>query len=282
MKRLVLVMATAGLILGSGGPAADASITIGQLAPGSSPFAGCGGPGDLVPGTVTSGTPYVMPETGRITSWSHNAGAGAGQQLIMRVFRHVSGPTWSAVSHDGPRNLDPGVLNTFPASAAVQAGDVLGLNTFNATAHATACLFTSPGDSYLFDGNSNLDDGQQGDFTEFPVNVRLNIAAVLEPDNSVALAEIRRNRKNGTASVVFDVPNPGSITASTDGAKLASITTRVLTRPGFASFRVRAKGRKRTKLNETGKVKLRLSVTYTPTAGKTGSQQFKVRLHKKH
>ncbi len=41
--------------------------------------------------------------------------------------------------------------------------------------------------------------------------------------------------------------------------------------PGAAKLLIKAKGKKRSTLNATGKVKLNVSVTYTPTGGDPGT-----------
>ena len=123
VTSLALFASVAALSFVAGASPAMASVTIGQLAP-SSPPANCAfGPLDIIVPTVTSGNSYVVPGGGgRITSWSTNAAAGAGQMLTMKVVRKVADPmTYRAVGHDGPRPLDPGVLNTFAVDIAVHA-----------------------------------------------------------------------------------------------------------------------------------------------------------------
>jgi hypothetical protein len=43
---------------------------------------------------------------------------------------------------------------------------------------------------------------------------------------------------------------------------------------------IKAMGKKKRKLNETGKVKLNVAVTYTPTGGDPSTQSIKVKLKK--
>ena len=62
------------------------------------------------------------------------------------------------------------------------------------------------------------------------------------------------------------------------GAAHASATT--VNAPGAAQLLIRAKGKKKRKLNETGKVKLNLAITYTPTGGDASTQSTKVKLKK--
>jgi hypothetical protein len=49
---------------------------------------------------------------------------------------------------------------------------------------------------------------------------------------------------------------------------------------GSAHLVIKAKGKKRKKLNATGKVKLNVTITYTPTNGKPATQSTKVKLKK--
>jgi hypothetical protein len=51
--------------------------------------------------------------------------------------------------------------------------------------------------------------------------------------------------------------------------------------PNPAQLSIKATGKKKRKLNETGKVKLKLVVTYTPTGGSPNTQSVKVTLKKK-
>jgi hypothetical protein len=44
---------------------------------------------------------------------------------------------------------------------------------------------------------------------------------------------------------------------------------------------IRARGKKERKLNETGKVKLNLAITYTPTGGVPNTASTKVKLRKR-
>lgn len=53
---------------------------------------------------MSSGNTYVVPAAGTLTSWSHPARAGDGQQLTMKIFRKIADPaTYQVVGHDEPR-----------------------------------------------------------------------------------------------------------------------------------------------------------------------------------
>ncbi len=116
----------AALSLAASASPATASVTIGQLVSASAP---CAANNDWAQLSVGSGTSYVVPGKGSITSWSHSAGAGAGQMMTMKIWRQVvAGTTYAAVGHDGPRALGPSAINTFPVNIPVMPGDVLGFH----------------------------------------------------------------------------------------------------------------------------------------------------------
>ncbi len=266
----------------SASPAA-ASVTIGQLAPGA-PAALCSAdPFDRFQLTVTSGDSYVVPATGGITawtlrSWSHNAAANLNQMVTLKVFRKVADPaTYRVVGHDGPRPLNPSTVNTFSTNLPAQPGDVIGSN-FAGSSGMNACVFSAaPGDLYL-SRTGNLADGDEGDFFAFAN--RVNLSAVVAPSNDFTLGQTTRNKKKGTATLTVNIPNPGELTASGNGVKAASgraVISKSVT-AGPAQLTIRAKGKKKATLNETGKVKLKPKITYTPTGGDPSTRSMKLKL----
>jgi hypothetical protein len=257
---------------------AAASVPIGQVAT-MSPGA-CGENFDATQMSVAAGTGYTVPSTGGIaswtvTSWSTRAGSAAGQMLTMKIFRQVAGLTYSVVGHDGPRLLAPGVDNSFATSPgfSVKPGDVLGLHT---DSDDIDCVDNTgqTGDVQLFLNDSNLADGQSGLFDTFATQ-RLNVAAVLDPTNQFTRARTRRNKKRGIAILTLRVPNPGELVASGKGVKRVSKT---VASPGDVTLKIAAKGKKRRKLNDTGKAKLSPTLAFTPTGGVPSTQVAKVKL----
>ena len=111
----------------------------------------------------------------------------------------------------------------------------------------------------------------------------MNISAVINPTNSLTPGAVTRNKKKGTATLAFNLPNPGGLAGSGQGAQVAStgaVTSKVVP-AGTATLVVKAKGKKKRKLNEKGKVKLNLAVTYTPTGGDPSTESMKVKLKKR-
>jgi hypothetical protein len=180
-----VLLATLGS-LGVVSARASADTVIGQVAPTPSPPAKCiSGPFDELPVGSASGPAYSVPFEGTITSWSTQAAAGAGQQLVFKVFRPEGEGKFKVVAHDGPRALSPSTVNTFAVSIPVKTGDVIGYNdTASASAHPTACFFNtgSSADRNIFQGGEAPDGGiVEAEFGGFEEQIRPNISAVVTP-----------------------------------------------------------------------------------------------------
>jgi hypothetical protein len=282
MRFVTSIAVLASIAVMASAPIAGAAIPLGQVA--AAPTGDCATNFDFVQWTVAAGTSYTAPATGRITSWSSTAGVGAGPgaKYTIKVFRQVFGFTYSVVGHDGPRPLSESGVSTFASDLPVQPGDVLGIHTSTIGTNCTGAETGLSGDTPLFRGMSNLADGSSGEFTGDNDNVRLNIAAELVPTNTFTLGAVQRNKKNGTATLAVSVPNPGELALSGNGVKAAGASAaQAVPTAGEVSLLVRARGKKKRKLNETGKVKLNLDVTYTPTGGDASAQSTKLKLKKR-
>jgi hypothetical protein len=276
-----VALTLAALSLAASASPAGASVTIGQVAPAPPP-ATCMNSVDAAQATVISGNPYVVPGTGTITSWSHKAANSTGGELTMKIFRKVADPsTYAVVGHDGPRTLARGELNTFPASIAVSPGDVLGLNY--ASPVATGCGFEAVGESVLVKDGS-LADGESGAFSSTSESSRLNVSAVFVYSNAFTLGKAKRNQKRGTATITAEVPNPGVLALSGKGVKPAGAGgaqgAKTVPAAGMATLLIKARGKSKRKLDEAGKVKVKSTITYTPTGGDPSTQSRKLTLKK--
>jgi hypothetical protein len=281
-----LGVAVAGVMALATASSAGAAVTIGQLAPGTPPDI-CSNPApfDMLQPTVTSGNSYVvpaMPPAGNlvISSWSNNAGPANGTMLKMKVFRKIGEPmNYQVVGHDGFRSIVPSRVNTFPVNIPVRPGDVLGANDGTVT---NACAFAVPGETVFLNRSGDLaDGGSAATWTNSPGN-RLNLTAVVEPNNSFTLGKVKRNLNKGTATLTANVPNVGQLGGSGKGVKVASagaVISKAVT-PGSAKLVIRAKGKRKAKLNDTGKVKLKAKIRYTPTGGSTRTLTRKLKLKK--
>ncbi len=256
-------------------------MTLGQISTPKTGFT-CGNELDLIQPSVSFGNPYVVPDTGGITAWTLTSwttiGGSGPEQRALKVFRRVGDPaTYQAVAHDGPRDLTPGGTdgNTFPTSLAVRPGDVLGL-------HMTTtgpCLIDST-DPFLL-ATTDLADGQSDGFSSGMG--RLEVEAVVSPTNTFSLAGVRRNKAKGTATLTFQLPNPGDLNGTGRGARVTPKPARAGEQlpAGLATLDVRATGKKWRKLARKGRVKIRVVATYVPINGDPNKQPLKVKLKKK-
>jgi hypothetical protein len=284
--RALALAGALAVALSFGAAPAGASVTLGQLAPiPTSPDSGCPTGFEIAQTGVASGASYTVPGKGTITSWSHNAEGNANQMLTMKIYRKVTDPNiYTVVGHDGPHGLTAGELNTFAANIPVQTGDILGLDPASTGVECTG--FTgNNSDTFLVrqPPPSNLADGASAQFTA-TMGSRLNITAVFTPSNAVTVGTTSFNKKKGTATLNLDLPNPGDLAGSGKGAKVASAGGAVISKAvgaGPAQLLVKAKGKQLKTLNATGKVKLSVTISYTPTNGAPGNQSVKVKLKKK-
>ena len=97
------------------------------------------------------------------------------------------------------------------------------------------------------------------------------------PSNAITLAKPKLNKKKGTAKEPVTVPGAGTLTLTGKGVvKQAKTPTAAAT----VNLLVKSKGKQKKRLNNAGKVKVKISVTYTPTGG-TASSQIKSLVLKK-
>src|SRR5262249_34741293 len=154
---------------------------------------------------------------------------------------------------------------------SVKAGDVLGMTT---PEDGVGCGFGPSGELFYVSLGTDQPNGSPVTFLS-DTGERLNISAVLEPTNAFTLGATQRNKTKGTATLNLTLPNPGKVVGSGNGATVSSAGPARVSKSvgaGQAQLLIKAKGRKRRKLNETGKVKLKVAITYTPTGGDANTQ----------
>jgi hypothetical protein len=225
---------------------------------------------DYLQPSVTGGNLYVARAAGMITSWTTNS-SGAGATYVVKVFRRTTDPdSFQVVAHSPSHVLTSGI-NTFPVNLPVKSGDMLG---YHESGPANSCVFSQPGDNVL-NRSGDLADGAAGTFA--PQNdVRLNLSAVLVPDNSFTLGGITRDRKNGTATITATTSNPGLVTIGGKGMKKRPSKTLAVAGP--VTFAVNTVGKTRHKLARKGRIVLPVHVTFFPTGGDPATQSLNLTL----
>lgn len=151
---------------------------------------------------------------------------------------------------------------------------LVGNGTADANGFFVKRVFNDP------DGVSPWADEDDGPLGQFRVTL-------LPESNQLTISKLQRNKKKGTARLPVTVPGKGTLALSGKGVKAqtAGATAKTsVTGEGTVVLPVKAKGKARKRLSSTGKAKLRLSVTFTPTsdpADPPSTQQVKVKLLKK-
>ena len=270
--RLAVLLALACLTAAAPARAA-ASVTIGQLTP-FPPSAACSTSNvDFLEPSVTGGNLYVARQAGTITSWTTNS-SGAGAHYVIKIFRRTPDPdVFQVIAHAPSHTLTSG-LNTVAANLPVKSGDMIG---FNESGAPSSCAFSAPGDSVLTSAG-NLSDGATRTFTA-QNDVRLNLTAVLVPDNGFTLGGISRDRKLGTASITATTSNPGIVTVS--GKGLRKRRSKSLAVAGPVTFQLKPTGRTARRLVRKGRVTVAPTVTFLPSGGDPSSQSIHLKLLKR-
>jgi len=251
---------------------AQAVVNLGQLPP-TPPSPDCVSTADYLQPSVTGGNLYIARQAGTITSWSTNS-ATDGADYVFKVFRRTSDPDVFQVVDHAPSHTVTSGINTVPVSIAVRSGDMIGLNE---SGGLNSCTFPQLGDGVLTLGG-NLADGFSGAFT--PQNdVRLNLSALLVPSNDFSVSAITRDLKQGTATVLLNVSNPGLLTISGKGLKKRPAKNIAVA--GTAQFNLVAIGKRKHTLERTGKSTLTPTLTFYPTGGDPATTTVAVKLKKR-
>jgi hypothetical protein len=216
-----------------------------------------------------------------ITAWSFHATPIAPTLLKLKVARPAGGNRFTIVGESPPKSPAGGVLSTYTdVRIAVEPGDVIGFYSESASDDAE-CFRSAPG----FDLHFGIDEppGSTAEYLPAALSSQMSISAVLEPTNSFTLGKAKLNKKKGTATLTVNVPNPGELIGAGNGVKVAgaAVISKTVPAAGSVNLKIRAKGKKKRKLNETGKVKVKPKITYTPTGGDPATQSKKLKLKKR-
>jgi hypothetical protein len=223
-------------------------------------------PADVAPGGLSS------PVNGTVTSWTFKS-VTAGGSIALRILHPAGIPSFTGAGTSAPVTPNGTVppQGPFATSLPIKAGDFVGLN---ASAGQTP-LIDTPGTTTFY-WNPQLADGQTLSGT---AGVRIvAVQATVEPSNKVTFGKVKRNTRSGSAKVTINVPNPGTLAY---GGKVTVFGPSSLVIGTSIQLTVKAKGKTKKKLDQNGKVKASLKVTFTPTGGKAATSSTNIKLQKK-
>jgi hypothetical protein len=226
----------------------------------------------------------ASPVNGTVVRWRIRV-AGITEVTNFRIIRPLVGGLYTGAG-TSPQVTPPSNATTpYDVQLPIQVGDYIGLDccdpdfaAFFVSDHSGASVRSEWYPQALADGAPGRAPDQTG-------NYEITLNADIEPTSTFTLGAITRNKKKGTATITInDIPNPGELVGSGNGAKVASTGQAGISKSvgtGAAQLLIKAKGKKKKKLNQKGKVKLNVAVTYTPTGGDPRTQSLKVKLTKK-
>jgi DNA-binding beta-propeller fold protein YncE len=104
--------------------------------------------------------------------------------------------------------------------------------------------------------------------------------------NDFSFGKLKRNKRKGRATLTVNVPGAGALALSGKGLKpqrpgTHAVLSKSVSAAGKVKLLIKSKGRKRSKLKRTGKVKLKAHVTFTPTNGDPKSKTKGIKLRKR-
>jgi hypothetical protein len=266
--------------------AASAATTIGS--PLSSPNTGgtCGITQTTINATLATGTRQA-PFDGFIVRWRLSLPvSGGSHHYSLRVLHPNGGTSYTGVATGPPQTAPAAGVNvlTLPSPLAIRAGDVLGINCemgapsafSNAAPTATSITNISP----------PIADGAMASGTgPFPHDESLvNADIAPKPSNAFALGAVTRHKRKGTATIKVTVPGPGMLALSGAGVKgRTAAAGKSVSAAGTVQIPVKPTGSTKRKLTTTGKAKVKIAVTYTPSgevSGDPNTQRRKLKLIK--
>jgi hypothetical protein len=293
----------AGLAIALGG-----STEVGQTT--STPTFGVNTP--VAPFSTVPGTPSYETPHGVLTSWRfHSSGDSAAGAVRLKIFRYT-GPdlVFKVLAESSLKTLEPDTAYDFKERIPVDQGDLLGLTAVG-DAEVGITVPGTPQNQLAQFGGGDIPPGETGTATIAWPDLRPSVAAMVEPDADgdgfgdatqdkcpvdrttqavcqFSFGKLKRNKKRGTALLPVTVPGAGTLSLSGRGvagqqasaSRAASTRGRAVASASTVKLLVKGKGKKKRTLNETGKVKLNLAITYTPAGGDPSTKSMKVKLKK--
>jgi virginiamycin B lyase len=101
----------------------------------------------------------------------------------------------------------------------------------------------------------------------------------VKASNEFSVGNAKKNKRRGTAKLTVNVPGPGGLQLA-NSKKVKGATTRAEA-AGTLELLVKLKGKARKRLDEKGKMRVAVGVTFTPDGGDPAAQSANVKLVKK-
>src|SRR5262245_56395472 len=204
----------------------------------------------LVPAVTASGG-LASPVKGTVVSFQVRT-AGFTAPVRLRLLRPAGDP-YTGVGASYPVTPPINQISpAFPVNLPIQPGDLIGLDCCQSGNNAiTTASSVGSRASWGTGADLPLAEGETRAANANNTGALL-VSAEVQPDNSFTLGGVTRNKKKGTATLNLTLPNPGELTGSCNGAKVASALAVISKSVGAGQTQVliKATGKKKKKLNQ--------------------------------
>jgi hypothetical protein len=281
VKRAAAAALAATLILPAG---ALGSVTIGSnlgRAPNVSASTGYSFTLNELPPSYQAADGVTSPVNGTVVAWRVRSGASGGDTGF-QVVKPLGGNLFTATGSTEILDVPPNATSSFtPPGLPISIGDRIGI--WNDGSYGGLIFTKMDFAAKISYWNPYLQTGAPGREPNDDQSFEIMFNAEITPTNTFTAGVTARNKKKGTATITVESPNAGEVVATGNGVKTSGLarSSKAVSAPGPVTFLIKAKGKKKVKLNQTGKVKVTLNVTFTPTGGSANTVPTKVKLKKK-
>ncbi len=227
------------------------------------------------------GANVTSPISGTVVRW-RITGAVGGLFKLRVITPHGDGTTTFDATSAPVTPTGTGTL-TFATNLPIKAGDSIALDNGRATGDLIGANTTLAGALLSFfipppANGATLAPTSTQTTTEIGFNA--DVATI--PSNAYSFDGVAVNKHNGTATLAVVVPGPGTLSLTGKGVKTqrtgrAATASKNVTSAGLVNLLIKAKGKAKSKLNKTGKVKVKGKVIYTPTGDAPGVPSIKTK-----
>ena len=227
--------------------------------------------GRQAPGGLSS------PVNGTVVRWRIRVGDST-RVTNLRIIRPLGDGLFTGAGTSASVTPPTAATTSYPVQLPIRIGDYIGLDCCNPGVFEPDAEFFVTGNAAIRnEWQPGLANGGAGRTPLRTNGYEIAVNAQINPISTFTLDTIRPNRRKGTATITANVPNPGELTGSGRGVNTAVISKKVRA-PGRVRLLIKAKGKKKRKLNSSGKVKVRPEITYTPTGGSANTRSVAVKL----
>ena len=199
----------------------------------------------------------------------------------LRIIRPLGSGVFTGAGTSASVTPPTAATTSYRVQLPIRIGDYIGLDCCDPDFFEPDAEFFVTGDAAVRnEWQPRLADGRAGRQPLRTNGYEIALNAEINPVSTFTLDAIRRNQNKGTATITANLPNPGVLMGSGKGVNAAVISRKVRA-SGRVRLLVKAKGKKKRKLDSTGKVRVRPEITYTPMGGSANTQSLRVKLIKR-